>query len=557
MANIDTYPDKRGSVLLRTFVYGRVSSKDQINKKYIINNKNLTDTSGSVKEQPRLCKDFIVNYKGTCPKCGSNLSPVLECEYFDEGKSGTNDDRDGIDMIMEKGSGGEIDLVLVAENDRLGRNLYETQGIRNELIKMGVQVNSVKQSKQLYCPTCYSPYEDDSGVAMDMFSDFKSHTDLSRIMRNYKVGMNERVRRGLPPGSMGYGLVKTKDEIKNGARIQEYAWDEQKVSIVKRIIHEYMDQGLGMWKISQRLNEENIPSSQDKKWGRTGIKCILNNPIYAGYVRYKWKTAGIRKGVKVRTIQPKNKWVLEKAIWHKDKLWDMSYFEEIHRTIQLRKGMGGRASGSNALLIGLLKCGYCGYSMFQAHSSKVRDNGDVYKWRGYMCGTYAHRGACQHNGSSQKKIDDLVIKEILKLADNPKSRETYIKRLESQKEINTKEVLSEKGKIFSELSKRLNRASDAYLAGEFNLEEYSKEKKELIPRISQLELEIEQLRNNPSRERDKIIPDYVEIVEKIRKEYEKGNIKNLQLLLRKIIEKIEFQKKPVNVKITFNGSSNY
>lgn len=554
MANLDTYPNKRGSTLIRAFVYGRVSSKDQIEKKYVANDKDLTDTSGSVKEQPKLCKDFIANYKGNCPKCGTTLSPVLECEFFDEGKSGTNIDRDGVDLIMEKARAGEIDLVLVAENDRLGRNQYETQGVRNELIRMGVQVCSVKQAKQLYCPSCYNPFEDDSGVISDMVSDIKSHLDLSRIMRNYKVGMGERVKRGLPPGSMGYGLVKTVDSKLNGVRTQEYDWDKEKIKIVKRIVHEYMDQGLGMWKISQRLNEENIPSSQGKKWGRTGIKVILNNPIYAGYVRYKWKTAGIRKGVKVRTIQPKNKWVLEKAVWYDKKLWNISYYEEIHRTIQLRKGMGGRASGSSALLIGLLKCGYCGYSMFQAHSSKVRDNGDIYKWRGYMCGTYAHRGACQHNGRSQKKIDDLVIKEILKLADNPKSRKTYLERLESQKEISVKEVLSEKGKIFSELSNRLKRASDAYLAGEFDLEEYSKEKKELIPRISQLELEIEQLRNDTSNEKDKVIPDYVEVIGKIRRAYEQGNIKSLQLLLRKIIKRVEYSKESNKVTLLFNNT---
>lgn len=544
-----------GSSIVRTFNYGRESTIGQLKNKNIANNKNITEDSASVIEQPRICKEYINNYKGFCPKCRKGISLIYEDEMFDRGLSGTNDDRGGIDKIMELARNGEIDLVLAAENDRIGRNQYETQGIRNELIKLGVQVCCVNQPKPIYCPLCYNPFEDDTGVIMDMVSDVKSHLDLARIMRNYKVGMANRVRKGLPSGSLAYGLEKVRDEIINGFHIQEYRFNKEKVKVVKRIVKEYMELGLGMWKISQRLNMDGVPSSGGKKWGRSAIKCILNNPAYAGYTRYQRSICASIRGQKTRIMQPKEKWTLEKAVWHEDRLWDMSYYEEIRKTIEKKYTLGGRASGSGGLLIGLLKCGYCGYSMFQENTKKTRDNGNLYVWRGYNCGTYAHRGSCIHNGKAQKKIDDIVIKEVLKLSDNDKVREAYLERIKKNQSHLSKESLTDKEEALRNLNTRLSRASDAYLSHDFDLKQYSEIKKEIMPRISELESEIDRLRTSQSSKQDGIIPNITSVIEQIRKGYKNNDTKMLQQLLRKIIDKVEFQREPFNVRIVFRSFS--
>lgn len=548
-SDITTY--NLGTSIVRTFIYGRVSENDQLKNRNIANGQDLTDDSASVKEQPRICKDFIDNHKGFCPKCRKNISLLYEDERFDGGETGTNFNRSGAETMVEKATNGEIDLVLVAENDRLGRSQYETQGIRNELIRLGVQVCAVNQPKSIFCPTCYNPFEDDSGVIMDMVSDVKSHLDLSRIMRNYKVGMANRVNNGLPSGSLGYGLEKTKDEKVGATRIQVYEWNKTKTKIVKRIVRDYMDLGLGMWKISQRLNEENIPSSQGKEWGRSAIKHILNNPVYAGYIRYRRTISGLVKGSKKRIMQPREKWVLQKAVWHKDRLWDLSYYEQILKTIENRYSMGGRANGSGGLLIGLLKCGYCGYSMFQENTKKLRQNGNLYIWSGYNCGTYAHRGSCIHNGKRQKVVNDLVINEVLKLADNDSARKTYFQKIHNQKILSSKEELNNKEHALKELNIRLSKASDAYLSTDFSLKEYSDEKRKILPRISELEADIDKLRNLSSSTKNSSIPDFMNVVERIRNEYQAGEYKNLQLLLRKIINRIDFKRKPISIKITF------
>jgi DNA invertase Pin-like site-specific DNA recombinase len=551
MPILDINTNNLGTSLVRTFIYGRVSDDGQLKNRNMANGQDLTDDSASVKSQPRVCKDFINNYRGFCPKCRKNISLLYEDERFDGGETGTNFERSGADKMMGMAQNGEIDLVLAAENDRIGRNQYETQGIRNELIKLGVQVCTVNQPKSIFCSTCYNPFEDDSGVIMDMVSDVKSHLDLARIMRNYKVGMANRVRKGLPSGSLAYGLEKVRDEIVNGFRIQEYRFDKEKVKVVKRIVKEYLDLGLGMWKISQRLNVEGIPSSEGKKWGRSAIKCILNNPSYAGYTRYQRSIVASRKGQKIRIMQPKEKWTLEKAVWYKDRLWDMSYYEEILQTIENRYKIGGRASGSGGLLIGLLKCGYCGYSMFQENTKRKRDNGTIYTWRGYNCGTYAHRGSCIHNGKSQRVINDLVIKEIFKIVDNDKTKEAYLKKIHNQNASLSKEELSDKEQTLKGLNGRLSRASDAYLSKDFSLKEYSEEKKNILPRISELETEIDRLRNLNMSPQNDLIPDFIDIVKRIHEGYGVGECKNIQLLLRKIIQRIDFKRKPFGIKITF------
>lgn len=554
MSNFNDITNPKGTTILRVFAYGRVSSDQQVFNQTLKNNNVIKDYSASVKEQQKASQDFIDNYRGYCPKCGKTIMLILEDKFFDEGKSGTTTDREGIERARALGKEGKIDLFLSLEGDRFGRNYDGNQKIRYDFTRMGIQFCSVCQQKPIYCSSCYDRYDDDSGVISDFSNDMTSHLAVSRIRRNYKTGMADRIIRGLPTGSRGYGLILLKDENIGRLRIQEFGWDNAKIKIVKRIIHEYMDLGLGMWKISQRLNMENIPSPQDKKWGRSAVKHLLNNPIYAGNNRKGWKTTAYNrvKDIKIRVIQPKEKWVIEKAQWYNKRLWDWSYYEEILETIKKRNSMGGRASGSNALLIGLLKCGYCGYSMFQGNSKKIRENGDIYEWKGYVCGTYSHRGACRHNGKSQKVLDGIVIKEILKLAKNEKTREVYLKRIENQQKLTSKDALIEKEQALRELNKRYSRSTEAYLAGEFSLEQYSIDKKELIPRISQLEIELDKLRQSVSNPQ-KLNPDFFGVIEKVRKEYETGDYKSLQQLLRKIIVKVEFKKKPENVKIIFRN----
>jgi hypothetical protein len=101
------------------------------------------------------------------------------------------------------------------------------------------------------------------------------------------------------------------------------------------------------------------------------------------------------------------------------------------------------------------------------------------------------------------------------------------------------------------LNGRLSRASDAYLSKDFSLKEYSEEKKNILPRISELETEIDRLRNLNMSPQNDLIPDFIDIVKRIHEGYGVGECKNIQLLLRKIIQRIDFKRKPFGIKITF------
>jgi site-specific DNA recombinase len=106
------------------------------------------------------------------------------------------------------------------------------------------------------------------------------HQFLVDLAANVVRGQTEAALKGSWVGGPPYGYV-----IQGGKKAKRLALgDAVKVAIVRRIFHEYTEEGRACNAIARRLNEEGHPSPSGKPggWWHDGVQCILSNPCYTG-----------------------------------------------------------------------------------------------------------------------------------------------------------------------------------------------------------------------------------------------------------------------------------
>jgi site-specific DNA recombinase len=547
-------PQNKITVISATPYY-RWSTPGQVLKGIFKNGKMAYEEKEKIIEaRKNALIEFITNYRGYCPKCGNEIV-VNYCghSFLDKGESGRKVERESIDMLIEEGErGGSFDAVFTEDGSRYGRRRSVSATIRDKLKDMGIQTYSTVAPFPLSCPDCFDSLNNDGGIINEAMTDLNAELNLAKIRRNYLFGMPLRVESGKPSGSLAYGLVKRYKflgkDFRGNERVEEiYEWDDGKVKIVRRIAYEFLS-GLGTWKISQNLNLENIPSPQGKKWGRSAILCVLRNPIYKGIVRFGHTKTKNGK----RIFQDEGKWLMQKAMF--DRIWTDKYYRKIQDEIKRRATIGGRACASPALLVGILKCARCHFSMYQSGGAKKKNEK---QWLGYGCGTFMHRGACYHNGKSQEVVDRLVLQEVLKLADN-NTQKTFNEKLNKDNDKKIKQELDEKKKALADVLKRLERAYDAYSKGIDSLQDYSKHKNEDEPSATFLSNEVVRLDNvinGPHQINWE--NSYESVIKKFMEHPTPEDKIVVKTILRRLIDKIEIENIPYKhsgskIKIFYN-----
>ena len=232
-------------------------------------------------------------------------------------------------------------------------------------------------------------------------------------------------------------------------------------------------------------------------------------------------------------------------------IWTDEYYEKIQNEIKRRAYVGGRTILNNSILIGLLKCSYCGKSMYQTKTRRTFLNGFKYLYRGYACGSFMHGGTCRSNGKAQKVVDGMVLKEVLKFA-NDNTRNAYLKKINESKVDNRADLFASKEKEFKRKLNEFDRVTQAYREGADSLEEYRRNKEELIPVIERLQGEVIALKaqaNSPltidwKKRYEDVISKFVECPA------DKDRQVVRQMLIH-LIGRIEFKSNPLYIKIFY------
>jgi DNA invertase Pin-like site-specific DNA recombinase len=328
---------------------------------------------------------------------------VLVC--IDDNVSGVVFERKGIERLKEAVKSGQVNMLLLKDLSRLGRNNAKTLLFLDFLEEYNVRVITYDGR--------YDSIRDNDTVGIDTWFNERYIRDLSKKIR---ANLRFKIAKGEYIGHAPYGYIKSAEE-KNRLVV-----DKTTAGVVKEIFELYI-KGYGYASIARQMDLKGHPapaarrssSELKSRWNAVAVKRILANMVYLGHTVQGVSERVSFKSKKSRRL-PKESWVItegtHEAIIGKDE------FMEVKKIMESKKAGKGPHKGVLHLLRGLLYCGKCGSIMF----ARKRMNRPM----GYICSKYARmgRGHCTSHFINEEEIKDVLKIDLLALLgqDDIKSR---------------------------------------------------------------------------------------------------------------------------------------
>ena len=378
--------------------------------------------------------------------------------YEDKGFSGKNTERPQFKKLMEDIKNGEITQIIVYRLDRISRSITDFSNIMDILEEHKVSFISANEKFDTSTPT---------GKAMlyiiMIFAQLERETIAERIRDNYYSRGKTGVWLG-GPAPFGYTIKKiTKNEKK--ISILETTKD---IEIVNEIYNLYANTDTSLGYIAKILLEKYGGSM----WNNIKLSRIIHNPAYVKanadvYDFFKSKKCNITnditdfKGEKGCALYGKRDRGSNKyrnyedmflSISNHDGVIDSDTWLKCQAKLQNNVQIKNTGKGKHTFLTGLLKCGYCGYSM------QVK----TYKDKKYLncTGRYVTNSCIDKLETHHLyEIEDYVFEEIKKFVSNFKNLELSDKKTENDNEINNLKI--ELHKIEDEIKNIINNLSSA------------------------------------------------------------------------------------------------
>ena len=323
--------------------------------------------------------------------------------YIDDGYSGTNYNRPNFQRMIEDIEADKINIVVVKDLSRLGRNYIQTgqytdiyfpdRGVRFIALNDGIDTKDIDND--------ITPFKN---ILNQMYS-----TDLSKKIRSsvkMKHLKGEYISNYAP-----YGYQK--DPMNKNRLIVEGTG-----AVIVERIYNLCASGHGTPYIAKILNREEVPcprhhrTALDPKykvkkqyeWVPETLHGILRSRIYKGdLVQGTYECPRFRRTPIKR--KPQNEWIItpntHEAIINED-LWNY-----VQKCLDVRKRV--QRNGEPQLFSGFIKCADCGYAL--AYSRRY---GTEY----YSCGLHRRKGKeiCSQHYINKQVLIEVVLNDIRKHA---------------------------------------------------------------------------------------------------------------------------------------------
>ncbi len=330
--------------------------------------------------------------------------------YCDDGCSGTNFDRPSFQKMYNDIQSGKINMVIVKDLSRFGRNYVETGMYVREFTDNNVRFiaaddnyDSLVNGDDLLFPI--------KNVVNEMYA-----RDVSK---KTKAAKKAKARDGQFIGSkapFGYKI--------DPADRHHLIVDEPAAQVVKRIFR-LAAEGIGYNKMAKMFREEKVltPIAYFNKnnpdyfktdywrkefdWHVTSIRAILDNEVYLGQLVYgKRRNKSIKSKEKVKN--PKEEWIIAENCHEpiiSQELWDM-----VHRILSAKHRPA--KNGKVQMFAGLLYCADCGHCL--TYSQKQRKDGSYHG--SYSCWMYKTHGKeyCASHYITFDAVYEIVLADIRK-----------------------------------------------------------------------------------------------------------------------------------------------
>ena len=296
--------------------------------------------------------------------------------YSDKGFSAKDTNRPGFKNMMQHVQEGKISRVIIYKLDRLNRNLYDFCKLWDLFEEKEVEFVSVKESFNTSTPI---------GRAMVYISmiwaQMERETTAERVTDNYY----SRIKSGRWPGGPApYGFDNEKVRGSDGKKVPTLVSNEE-MENVRLIFDMYVEHYTSLGDIAKVLNNDGIPCRGRETWDTVAVSRILHSPVYVkatAEIYNYYKSQGVknfsneieeyagersvhivnkRSGTKKRKYTDISQWVV--SLTNFKGIIDSDIWLKCQYKLEKNKQVKNTGAGRHTWLSGLMKCGYCNYSL--------------------------------------------------------------------------------------------------------------------------------------------------------------------------------------------------
>ena len=337
---------------------------------------DMVDESNSITNQRLILRKFVEQRPGFA---GFEIK-----EYIDDGFSGKNFERPGVQKLLEDVKSGKVSIILVKDFSRFGRNYIEVGNYIEKIFPL-LDVRFIAVGNSFDSKDYKGTTPDMDVVFENLMYDYFSEENSVKI-KNDLMGRRKRGKYLATFAAFGYKKSPTDHN--------HLVIDEEAAAIVRMIFEKYAACGIKA-EVARYLNQKDIPTPQSyavkngstyqwkhqgekRVWNGSIIGRILKNEIYVGNTVFHKKET-IEVGSRRTKCLPKDEW--EVCEGTHEPIISKELFEYVNsmdaRTSSIKKlvdrenvdktlyceGEKRKSGSADSPVKGLIKCGGCRHNM--------------------------------------------------------------------------------------------------------------------------------------------------------------------------------------------------
>ena len=323
-------------------------------------------------------------------------------------------DRPGVQRLIADAQAKRINLILVKDLSRFGRNYiefgryidYVFPAIGCRFIALNNGVDTANNDSSM-----------DSMCFLNLFNEFYSRDTSKKVKAVKKACAEQGKFMGTHP-PLGYK--------RDPADKHHFLIDEDTAPIVRRIFS-LRASGMTFRRIATMLNEEGVPSpgtfyyqgkeTEDPrrvnhKWAETTVKVLLRNEVYIGNM-VQGKCGSLSYKSKKLVSKPKEEWIRVEGTH--EPIISREVWDTVVSIDQRKVRKPDTENGNRSIFVGLVYCAKCGFKMQnQVKNSISKRTGQPTRLSYFLCGNYLRSGkpACTIHTISEDALYQIVLEDI-------------------------------------------------------------------------------------------------------------------------------------------------
>ena len=382
-------------------------------------------------------------------------------EEFVEKRSAKSTDRPIFGEMMTRIQKGEASGIICWKIDRLARNPVDGGQVQ-WLLQQGI-IRHIQTHDR-------SHYPNDNVLMMSVELGMANEY-IRQLSANTARGLRQKARQGIYPGLAPFGYL-------NDPRTKTIRVHKKNAKLARELFEKYATGKTTLQDLAALLEKAKVLSKENNRVHISRISFILQNPFYYGHFRY----AG-------EVYEGKHEPLISKAL-----------FDKANKVLQSRSTVP-KVKTDPAPFCGLLRCGFCGMGITAEVKEKHQKNGNVHRYTYYRC-TRKNKAVKCKEAPVRSELLDSQLSALLSEYTMPREWISPFSALLEKEADNASKTAVEavqelRDKVF-DISRKLERLTDLYVAEDIEREDYLSRRRTLIGERRTIEGNIVRLERAPA-----------------------------------------------------------